>query len=61
MVGSTREEQKIVIRRLLKIRGVEDVAWEQVHERLRIRYAAETVDPGLLRTEIETLRVPGPA
>jgi MFS family permease len=61
MSGSTREEQKVVIRRLLKIRGVEDVAWEQVHERLRIRYAAGTVDPGRLRIEVETVSVPGPA
>jgi MFS family permease len=56
--GSTREQQRLLIRRLLKIRGVEDVAWEKEQETLFVRYAEESVDPARLRNEASSLAIP---
>jgi len=47
--GAAAEHKRRVVRALLHIRGVEDVAWERDRERLAVRYAPETVDPAALR------------
>jgi MFS family permease len=59
MNGSSREQQKLLVRRLLKIRGVEDVAWERNHETLLVRYAAGEVDPEKLQSEALAVTVFG--
>lgn len=51
MSGSSKAQQRMLVRHLLKIRGVEDVAWERNHQTLVVRYAAETVDPDRLQSE----------
>ena len=50
MNGSSKEQQRTLVKQLLKIRGVEDVAWERNHQTLVVRYAAETVDPDHLQS-----------
>jgi hypothetical protein len=50
MNGSSREQQRTLVRHLLKIRGVEDVAWERNHQTLVVRYAPETVDVDILQS-----------
>lgn len=43
MNGSSVEEKRLLVRRLLKMTGVEDVAWKQGKSALLVRYAAESV------------------
>ena len=57
--GSTREQQRLLVRRLLKIRGVEDVAWERNHKTLLVRYAAGKVDPEKLQSEALAVTISG--
>jgi MFS family permease len=57
----TREQKRMVVRRLLSVRGVEDVAWEHDRETLRVRYASETVDPDRLHTEVSAVSAADPA
>jgi hypothetical protein len=52
MTGVTEEARRKLVRRLLSIRGVEDVAWERKRERLLVRYASLHVDPERLRSEV---------
>jgi len=47
-----QEERRKLVRRLLRIRGVEDVAWDRRKERLLVRYASELVEPSQLRGEV---------
>jgi MFS family permease len=62
MNGSSKEQQRSLVRHLLKIRGVEDVAWERNHGTLVVRYAAETVDPDHLHSEAAVATgIPAPA
>jgi MFS family permease len=53
MNGSSKEQQRTMVKHLLKIRGVEDVAWERNHQTLVVRYAPETVDPDHLQSEAD--------
>jgi len=50
--GISTEARRRVVRQLLSIRGVEDVAWEQKEEQLLVRYASIQVDPERLRAEV---------
>jgi MFS family permease len=58
MNGITREEQRALVRRLLKIRGVEDVAWERNHRTLVVRYAEDRVDAAQIESEAAGVRTP---
>ena len=49
--GITREDERHLVRRLLKIRGVEDVAWERRKDKVLIRYVAGQVLPERIRAE----------
>ena len=49
------DDRKRVVKRLLKIRGVEDVAWEKERGRILVRYAEERVDSAHLRTIVEEM------
>jgi len=51
MNGSSPEEKRLLVRRLLKMRGVEDVAWKENRSALLVRYAAESVGAEELRAE----------
>ena len=41
-----------MVRTLLQLGGVEDVAWEHGHERLVVRYAEGVIDPESIRNEV---------
>jgi hypothetical protein len=56
--GSTREQQQILVRRLLKIRGVEDVAWERNRQTLLVRYAERRVDAAEIESEAAEVMSP---
>jgi len=49
--GISVEQRRKLVRHLLTIRGVEDVAWERKQERLLVRYASVHIDPERLRSE----------
>jgi MFS family permease len=51
IAASSKEEQRSVVKRLLALPGVEDVAWEQDRRALLVRYEAESVDASRLREE----------
>ncbi len=59
--GATPEIRRELVRRLLRIRGVEDVAWESIRGRLLVRYAPGRVEIEQLRREVETLLPAPPA
>jgi len=52
MNGSSPEEKRLLVRRLLKIRGVEDVAWKHGRTALLVRYAEEAVGAEQLQAEV---------
>jgi MFS family permease len=49
--AQSREEQRNMVRRLLALPGVEDVAWERYRRAVLVRYEAESVDASRLREE----------
>jgi hypothetical protein len=59
--GATGETRRELVRRLLRIRGVEDVAWESSRGRLLIRYAPGKVEIERLRLEVEAILPTPPA
>ena len=50
--GGTPEERRLLVKRLLGMRGVEDVAWEAKDDRLMVRYDSETVARDELRATL---------
>jgi MFS family permease len=58
MNGSTKEQQRLLVRKLLKIRGVEDVAWERNHQTLLVRYAEGQVDRADIESEAAGITTP---
>jgi MFS family permease len=53
--GSNREIRRELARRLLRIRGVEDVAWEAGRRRVLVRYAPNRVETERLRREADAV------
>ncbi len=53
--GSTPESRREMVRRFLRIHGVEDVAWTRDRDRLLIRYAERRVDREELQEEADRL------
>lgn len=56
--GSSKEQQRLLVRKLLKIHGVEDVAWERNHQTLLVRYAEKQVDPADIESEAAGILTP---
>ncbi len=55
--GASADVRRVLVKHLLRIRGVEDVAFERNQDRLLIRYSAEQVDSEKLEAEAARLLV----